>query len=1156
MQQTTNEIRLQACLLILFTCSLLAGLLGVFTSAFPLLPVPQSLLLSGEGAVGVLVGGIALAAVFADWQKVRWVAGAVLAALALYSIGHNLLDDPLGDNVSVITGNKRLESLPSLALLLTAGVAFLGLRGTVARRYAFATGCIGVLIGAFVVSGHIYNGVVHTSGELINGFTLIAGLLCVGFGSALVILSRRQHGRPFLLRRDGIVFGVLGVAATFVLSSMASWSAHAERRDTAQATLQHYAELLNVSLDSSLDLIDRLANRWASLDFNVPTVLQQTEARWYFSDIPALLALQVINGDGTLYWRSARAPEGQRWLTEQLARADVKAWLAQQHDTGSSRTWLFPDARQPLKALARVTPENAPGQQFIAVFDLETLAGLGQGHNGFDISLVPASVAAASVPASASVHTIHERTRVAIANGPDLELSAVAGPLSVVSMRGALPPSVFVFGLVMSYLLILGRSLVTVQRGQAEKLSVLEQRFRSLFSQSPDAVFAFDRNGVYQAVNPIAQAIVGFTDDDMGVTSYRDVLTPEAMHEGDFAVFDAAFHNTIEGDPQNFEVGFINSEGQRRTYECVFVPIVVNEQIEGVFAIVKDVSERVEAQENQRILQKSLESSDNAVMVVDVRDKSLPVVFVNPAFTVMTGYSAEEVLGAPAKRMNGPDTDPEEVARISDTVRSGQATTVTLKSYRRDGTPFWNQVSLAPVKNGCNRVTHFTAIMNDISVKKEQEKRLAYQATHDVLTGLANRSLFEDRLEHDVALARRSRKLLAVLFIDLDEFKPINDTLGHKIGDALLQSVARRLDVCTRPTDTLARFGGDEFVLLLPELESLDEAERVADRVLRELALPHRVGTHELYISASIGISMIDDDLESPEKLLQQADMAMYKAKQRGRDTYEIYSEDLDTRLSKRVTLRNDLQEAIKNNQLYLNYQPQVDADGQLCGMEALLRWKHPEKGFISPADFIPVAEETGQIVHLGKWVTTQACRDARTLMEMGILRGRMAVNLSPLQFHRPGFLSTLEQILSQTGLPARYLELELTEGILMKDSDSAIEILNAINALGVATAIDDFGTGFSSFGYLKNLPVDNIKIDRSFVDKVTTDEKDAAVCKGVIALAREMGLKVVAEGVETLDQFDYLKANGCEVFQGYYFARPMPLDQLIEWINQNRNAA
>lgn len=700
------------------------------------------------------------------------------------------------------------------------------------------------------------------------------------------------------------------------------------------------------------------------------------------------------------------------------------------------------------------------------------------------------------------------------------------------------------------------RTLWQVRTAKADQLTDVEQRFRSLFSQSPDAVFAYDRDGYYQAVNPAAQAIVGFTDLDLGVTSYRDVAGGGAMHDADFAVFDTAFQNALEGESQTFEVRFTKKDGQRRNYECVFLPILVNDEVVGVFSIVKDVTERNIAEENRRILQKSLESSDNAVVVVDIRDHSLPVVFANPAFTVMTGYRMDEVLGQPVKRLNGPDTDPQEIARISETVRAGRASSVTVKSYRRDGSPFWNQISLAPVKDEYGNVTHFTAIMSDISDKKAQEKRLAYQATHDALTGLGNRALFEDRLRHDFQLAERRRNLLAVLFIDLDEFKPINDTLGHKVGDALLISIARRLQSLVRPADTLARFGGDEFVLLLPDLNLLTQAEEVASRILESLAQPHQVNGHELYISASIGISVIDDDLEYPEKLLQRADMAMYKAKQRGRDTYEIYSDDLDENLSRRVTLRNDLQEAISNDQLFLYYQPQVDGNGELCGLEALVRWNHPDKGFISPEDFIPLAEETGQIVQLGNWVTTRACHDARILLEMGLLRGRMAVNLSPMQFHRPGFLATLRSILEQTGLAAEHLELELTEGILMKDACGAIATLKEMTAMGIATAIDDFGTGFSSFGYLKDLPVDNIKIDRSFVENVVTSPKDAAVCKGVIALAREMGLKVVAEGVETREQFDYLRNNGCEVFQGYHFARPMPLDQLIAWARPPVGAA
>lgn len=441
------------------------------------------------------------------------------------------------------------------------------------------------------------------------------------------------------------------------------------------------------------------------------------------------------------------------------------------------------------------------------------------------------------------------------------------------------------------------------------------------------------------------------------------------------------------------------------------------------------------------------------------------------------------------------------------------------------------------------------AAMNHILEKKEQDQKLAYHATHDPLTGLGNRSLFDERLHCDFELAKLHKRRLAVLFIDLDEFKPINDTLGHKVGDKLLLSVAKCLSAAIRSSDTLARFGGDEFVLLLPDLDSDEEAEEIAGRLMDVLARPHRVHTHELYISASIGIALISDDTEYPEKLVQRADMAMYKAKQLGRNAYEVFGGDLDKKLSRRVALRNDLQEAIEQNQLYLHYQPVINHSGTVEGIEALVRWTHPTKGNISPGDFIPIAEETGQIVPLSRWVLKRACQDTLELINMRLFKGVVAVNLSPLQFHRPNFLTTLRQVLEDTSLSPKHLELELTEGILMKDTEKAISILDTLSQMGVSTAIDDFGSGFSSFSYLRELPVDKIKIDQSFVKGVTINTKDAAVCTSVLTLARELDLKVVAEGVETEEQYHYLRQLGCESFQGYWFCFPMPLDELTLWL-------
>jgi diguanylate cyclase (GGDEF)-like protein len=391
--------------------------------------------------------------------------------------------------------------------------------------------------------------------------------------------------------------------------------------------------------------------------------------------------------------------------------------------------------------------------------------------------------------------------------------------------------------------------------------------------------------------------------------------------------------------------------------------------------------------------------------------------------------------------------------------------------------------------------------------------------------------------------------VLAVLFIDLDEFKPINDTLGHKVGDELLISVTDRLGDMLRPSDTLARLGGDEFVLLLPDLRLPGQAEEVAERLLLELARPHRVAGHELYISASIGIAVINDEMQDPEKLIQHSDMAMYQAKQQGRNTYQLFTADMDATLSRRVSLRNELQEALDANQLELYYQPLLDVAGRMDGMEALVRWFHPVHGAVAPSVFIPIAEETGQIIQLSRWVMERACRDAVVLQRQGLLRGKLAVNLSPMQFHRPSFMSTLRSILRDTGLAPEYLELELTEGILMHDPDRAIETLHELAGMGITTAIDDFGTGYSSLSYIRTLPVGKIKLDGSFVRGVIDNRKDAAVCKGIIAMARDLQLRVVAEGVETQAQFEYLKGHGCEVFQGFLFARPMPLAAVSAWL-------
>ncbi|MGV6393347.1 putative bifunctional diguanylate cyclase/phosphodiesterase [Pseudomonas caspiana] len=442
-------------------------------------------------------------------------------------------------------------------------------------------------------------------------------------------------------------------------------------------------------------------------------------------------------------------------------------------------------------------------------------------------------------------------------------------------------------------------------------------------------------------------------------------------------------------------------------------------------------------------------------------------------------------------------------------------------------------------------------IARDISDQKHFERQLSFNASHDQLTGLLNRVSLEDQLILDCHLSRRRKRLLAVMCIDLDGFKSINDSIGHYFGDQVLIEVARRMAEQVRPADTIVRMGGDEFIVLLPDLLRDEDVVPVAERLMASIARPYCIQGIDLHVSASVGITLSDGHLERPMQLIQQADMAMYKAKQQGRNNFQWYTSDLNQRVCEHAKLRNDLQKAIETQSLQLHYQPQIDAHtGRVVGIEALLRWEHPEKGFIPPGVFVPVAEDSGQIIPLSLWVLDTACAQLRQLDEQGITGISMAVNISPMHFQRGHFVQYVQATLEKHGLRGEQLELEITESLLLHNAEQAIETLHRLKALGVRIALDDFGTGFSSLSYLKRLPIDKIKIDRSFIREIPTDHHDAAITQGIISMAHHLSLIVVAEGVETSSQMEFLKGSRCDTFQGYYFARPMPFAALEAFLS------
>ena len=693
--------------------------------------------------------------------------------------------------------------------------------------------------------------------------------------------------------------------------------------------------------------------------------------------------------------------------------------------------------------------------------------------------------------------------------------------------------------------------LAIERHNHQQTLQDSEQRFRSLFTQNPDGVFSLDIDGYFQSVNQSLLTLLAISEADI-IGSHLYTMVPTEQCE---AINDA-FSHALTGIAQRFEIEIASRSGDLHYVDISFLPTVVMDNVVGVYGVVKEMTALRHNEAQLRIFQRSLEASSNGVLICEARSEDFPIIYVNPAFVEITGYELEEVQNRNCRFLQGPDTDPAQINDIRQALVQQRDISLTIRNYRKDGRAFWNNVFISPVRANDGHATHFVGIINDISEYKDHENELAFHATHDALTGLGNRALFEDRLQHDVDLARRHHQQLAVLFIDLDEFKPINDTLGHAVGDQVLIHVARRLEEAIRPSDTLCRFGGDEFVLLLPDLDDPHHAQEVAERLLLELAQPYRIDRHELYLSASIGIALSDEALENPAALLQQADMAMYKAKQQGRNTLQTFTYDINQKLTQRVTLRNDLQEAITQEQFELHYQPLLTRDGDIHGFEALVRWNHPVKGPISPGLFIPIAEETGQIIGLSQWVMERAAKDFLKLQPLLPNHCRMAVNLSPMQFHRPSFLSSLRKTLEVTGLPPTALELELTEGILMNDTEAAIDTLHALRGMGISIAIDDFGTGFSSLSYLRHLPIDKIKIDRSFILNIVESSKDAAVVQGIIALAHHLELNVVAEGVETSAQQQHLLALNCDVLQGFLFAKPMPFEPLTHWLAvQQQNA-
>ena len=581
-----------------------------------------------------------------------------------------------------------------------------------------------------------------------------------------------------------------------------------------------------------------------------------------------------------------------------------------------------------------------------------------------------------------------------------------------------------------------------------------------------------------------------------------------------------------------------------------------DEETEVILGLADDLSYAIDAlriraaqTEDRKLLQlriKAIEAASNGIMITGRDGRQSPLLYVNPAFERITGYRAEEVIGLDPRFLHHKEDEQPGLSQLRLAVQQCRPASVLLRNYRKDGTSFWNELHISPVDCGTGESEHFVGVINDVTAQKHYREQLEYQSTHDTISGLPNRALLHDRLAHGIAQAGRHDRSLAVLLIDLDHFKNINDTFGHAIGDDLLREVAQRLQSCAREADTVAHLGGDEFVMLVSDLDDDNDAALLAERVLSTLAYPFDCVDMDLLLTASMGVAAFPRDGKNSETLLRNASTAMHSAKDKARASFYFYSPEMNNRAHERILLETQLRRALERDEFELYYQPQVALNsGRIVGVEALLRWNNPELGMVSPERFIPIAEESGLIVPIGQWVLYEACRQIVAWQRAGLPPLSIAVNVSAKQLDGHNFVRDVRRVLELTGLESGRLELELTESTVMSDPEEMLQRLNELRQLGLHLAIDDFGIGYSSLSHLQRFPFNRLKVDRSFINDVTSNPNNMSIVKTILGMAQGLNMQVIAEGAENEGQIHLLRRLRCKQVQGFYFSRPLPAVEL-----------
>ena len=668
-----------------------------------------------------------------------------------------------------------------------------------------------------------------------------------------------------------------------------------------------------------------------------------------------------------------------------------------------------------------------------------------------------------------------------------------------------------------------------------------------IVEQSPVSIETTDINGVITYVNQRFIDGSGFESSEL--VGKKPSILKSGYHN--VALYDDLWKTITAGEHWIGEFYNQRKNGETFWERANIYPLKNTKNEIGSFVAIKeDITQLKEDEKKLRLASTVFQTATEAVMVTDANNL---IVAVNQAFTSITGYAESEVLGKDPELLSSGHHDFDFYKEMHDELTATGKWQGEICNRRKNGEVYFEWLSITALQNKSGELESYVSLFSDITKRKKAEDKIYHQANYDSLTGLANRNLFIDRFEQSIAVAKREHKSVALLFIDLDGFKHVNDNFGHSKGDQLLKYAAQRIESAVRTSDSVARLSGDEFAIMLCGDNDVYINEKVATKVLAELATPFQLAEKEAHVTASIGIAIFPDDGHLSEDLLAKADSAMYKAKEKGKNNVQFFTKEMDIKAQKRRSLEIELRKSIKNNELVLHYQPIHELKtGKVVSAEALIRWVHPQRGLISPVEFIPLAEYIGFIVEIGDWVLAQACKQAKIWQSKLKCAPKISVNISSAQLHRPDFIRKLKRILVQSNLPPEFLTLEMTESLLIEEDIHTLDKLQAIRDLGIDLSIDDFGTGYSSLSYLKRFPINILKIDRAFIKDITTNNEDEALTCAILSIAKSLNLKVVAEGVEEKAQCDMLAKHNCQFVQGYFFSKAITGEAFTAYISKH----